>query len=94
MLLVSEYFFSFFYFFLFFRYFTLSDVWAIGITMYEVITLHHPFENKSNDQVKRLLLSGKYPIIVDDKGYYDAEMIKVIDSMLNVYYSFFFFFFL
>jgi serine/threonine protein kinase len=69
-------------------------VWAIGITMYEVITLHNPFENKSDDQVKRLLLRDDYPVILDEEGFYDAEMIKLINSMLSVYHFFYIYIFL
>jgi hypothetical protein len=60
--------------------------------MYEVITLHDPFENKSYEAIERQLSSGKYPVVVDEKGFYDVEMIKLINSMLSVYHSFFFFF--
>jgi hypothetical protein len=63
-------------------------VWAIGITMYEVITLHNPFENKTYKEIEKVLLCGEYPVIVDEKIFYDAEMIKVINSMLSVYHFF------
>jgi serine/threonine protein kinase len=60
-------------------------VWAIGITMYEVITLHNPFKNKTDEEIEKLLLHGEYPIIVDKEGFYDTEMIKIINSMLSVF---------
>jgi thymidine kinase len=52
--------------------------------MYEVITLHNPFKNKTYEEIERLLLCNKFPVVVDEEGFYDAEMIKVINSMLSV----------
>jgi serine/threonine protein kinase len=66
-------------------------VWAIGITMYELITLRNPFKNRNDEEIGKLLSSGRYPAVVDEEEFYDPEMIKVINSMLSVYHSFFFF---
>jgi serine/threonine protein kinase len=81
---------------LFFRYSTLSDVWAIGITMYEIITLHNPFEEmKTIEEIKSLLSSGKYPVLEDKNRLYDIEMIEIINLMLKVFFfSYMFIFFL
>jgi serine/threonine protein kinase len=81
------------FFFFVYSYSFLSDVWAIGITMYEIITLHNPFENKNEKKIKSELLSNNYPILTDKEGLYNNEMIKIINSMLTVYfYSFIYFF--
>jgi serine/threonine protein kinase len=76
------------YFFFVDRYSTLSDVWAIGITMYEVITLHNHFEGKGCEEIKLQLKSGKYPKIEDTKGLYDVEMINIVNGMLSVCFFF------
>jgi hypothetical protein len=57
--------------------------------MYEVIMLHHPFENKSKEEIKTILLKGEYPIIKNEEKLYDDEMIKTINLMLKVLFLFF-----
>jgi serine/threonine protein kinase len=55
-----------------YRYSFDSDVWAMGITMYEVITLHNPYEGMTTLEIKSSLKSDKYPQICleEIKGYY------------------------
>jgi serine/threonine protein kinase len=70
----------------YFRYSTLSDVWAVGITMYEVIKLKKAFYGKEKEEIKNILMSGQYPRLeIDSEKDYDEEMIDVVNTMLNVY---------
>jgi hypothetical protein len=52
--------------------------------MYEIITLHNPFESKNKEKIKSELLSNNYPILSDKEGLYNNEMIEIINSMLTV----------
>jgi hypothetical protein len=61
-------------------------VWAMGITMYEVITLHNPYEGMKTEEIKSSLKSNKYPQICleEIKGYYEEKLLKVVNMMLSV----------
>jgi hypothetical protein len=59
----------------------------MGITMYEVITLHNPYEGMSIRKIKTTLESGKYPQIRSEEVegcYYDEELLRVVNMMLVV----------
>jgi serine/threonine protein kinase len=73
----------FIFFFIYFRYSIKSDIWAIGITMYEVI----------KKEMKNIFKSESYPKLEESEELYDKEMIKIINQMLNVYILFIYFFF-
>jgi serine/threonine protein kinase len=70
--------------FIFFRYSIRSDVWAVGITMYEIITLQKPFGLKG-ERINEKLICGEYPQIIDSERLYNKEMIRLINSLLTVY---------
>jgi hypothetical protein len=54
--------------------------------MYEVITLHNPFEGKEHNEIESELKNGKYPKIENKELYklYDIEMINIVNEMLTV----------
>jgi serine/threonine protein kinase len=83
-------------FIFYFRYTTKSDIWAIGITMYEVITLKNAFSGMNKNEIKKemknILISGLYPKLEESEKPLDKEMINTINLMLNVYIIFFFFY--
>lgn len=37
-----------------------TDVWAIGIIMYFMVTGKHPFDDKTSDEIYYLIIKGKY----------------------------------
>jgi serine/threonine protein kinase len=82
-------------FFTCFRYSTKSDIWAIGVTMYEVIKLKNVFSGNNKDEIikktKNILKSGTYPKLEESEELYDKEMINTINLMLNVIFYFFYF---
>jgi hypothetical protein len=55
--------------------------------MYEVITLHNPYEGKTKEDIKTAFESNKYPQIRSEEveGYYDKELLKVVNKMLSVW---------
>jgi serine/threonine protein kinase len=75
--------------FFYFRYSTKSDVWAIGMTMYEVIKLKNVFSEKNNNEIKKeiknIFKSGSCPKLEESEELYNKEMINTINLMLNVY---------
>jgi serine/threonine protein kinase len=96
--LINIYYIFFINFFLFcFRFSTKSDIWAIGMTMYEVIKLKNAFSGKNNNEIinemKNILTSGSYPKLEESEKLYNKEMINTINLMLNVLYLFYFFLF-
>jgi serine/threonine protein kinase len=68
------------------RYSFASDIWAMGITMYELMTLHRPFEGKSREYIRNKLSLGEYPYLKkeDIKGLYDDELVDSVNMMLTV----------
>jgi hypothetical protein len=59
----------------------------MGITMYEVMTLHSPYEGMNLKEIKTELKSNKYPEIrlEEVKGCYDEGLVRVVNKMLSVY---------
>jgi hypothetical protein len=60
--------------------------------MYEVITLHNPYEGMSVKEIKTKLKSGKYPQIrsKEVERCYNEEFVRVINKMLSVSNLFYF----
>jgi NIMA (never in mitosis gene a)-related kinase len=61
-----------------------SDVWALGCILYELCTLHHPFEAKSQGALVLKILNGNPTPI---KKSYSEDLQKVITLILekNIY---------
>jgi NIMA (never in mitosis gene a)-related kinase len=58
-----------------------SDIWSIGILLYEMITLKMPFEGESIGDLNRKIEKGNYKSIPAD---YDQNMRKLLTLMLSV----------
>ena len=57
-----------------------SDIWALGIILYELTTLGHAFVGKSMSDLGSNILKGKFPPIPDN---YSPELAALIDGMLQ-----------
>lgn len=38
-----------------------EDVWAFGMVLYEILTSNHPYEGKSEDEIKAAIINGELP---------------------------------
>ena len=45
-----------------------SDVWALGVILYECLTLKHPFEARNQCALILKIIKGKYPPVPDECG--------------------------
>lgn len=57
-----------------------SDVWALGCTLYELLTLKHAFEGTSFQTLAQKILKGSYPPI--DAGY-STQLSRLVSQMLQ-----------
>ncbi|CAD7968612.1 unnamed protein product [Amoebophrya sp. A25] len=58
-----------------------SDVWSLGVMLYEMCTLKHPFDAESLHFLAVKILNGKYPPI--DSELYSPELDSLIRRMLS-----------
>jgi serine/threonine protein kinase len=61
------------------QYYTDDDMWSLGIIIYELITLEHPFNLKNN--FENNLLNGKYPPLGENV---EEEFKQLVDNLLKV----------
>jgi NIMA (never in mitosis gene a)-related kinase len=60
-----------------------ADIWALGVTFYQLIILDYPFEGDSIDIIQENIAEGKKkPIPKDCK--IDEKFIKIINEMIEV----------
>jgi NIMA (never in mitosis gene a)-related kinase len=60
-----------------------ADIWALGVTFYQLIILDYPFEGSSLLEIQANIAEGKKkPIPKDCK--IDAKFIKIINEMMSV----------
>uniref|UniRef100_A0A0A9Y7B5 non-specific serine/threonine protein kinase n=2 Tax=Lygus hesperus TaxID=30085 RepID=A0A0A9Y7B5_LYGHE len=57
-----------------------SDMWSLGVIMYEILTLRKPFYAKNLRTLSRKVLRAKYPPF---PKYYSFSITKVISSLLQ-----------
>jgi hypothetical protein len=64
--------------------------------MYEVIKLKNVFSGKNKHEIKKesknMLATGSYPKLEESEELYNKELINTINSMLDVYSIFIFFY--
>ena len=60
-----------------------ADIWALGVTFYQLIILDYPFEGSSIDEIQKNISKGKKkPIPKECK--IDEKFIKIINEMMSV----------
>ena len=55
-----------------------SDIWAVGCVLYEMITLHHPFESADFPQLVLKILHGDVTPIPEDHGTLMQDLVSVL----------------
>ena len=58
-----------------------SDVWSLGVILYELCTLRHPFAGKDLGSLFRSIVTGKYSPI---SSMYSADLRALVAEMLQV----------
>ena len=66
------------------RYNTKSDVWPLGVLLYEICTFNKPFKGENNEGLYKNIIKGKYEKIGNK---YTKELIEIIYQMLKVKYQ-------
>ncbi len=59
-----------------------ADIWSLGVTFYQLITLDYPFEGKTEEEIKDNIRNVKKKEIPDDCKY-DEKFIELINEMLS-----------
>ena len=60
-----------------------ADIWALGVTFYQLIILDYPFEGSSLDEIHANIAAGKKKPIPNDLKI-DEKFIKIINEMMSV----------
>jgi len=57
-----------------------SDIWSLGVVLYEMTCLHHPFVGNNMDQLRNNVVQGKYKPV---PSHFSDDLKKVIMKCLN-----------
>lgn len=57
-----------------------SDIWSLGVLLYEMCALHPPFNAQSLHQLARKIIVGKYP---DIPSHFSQGVTNILAAMLN-----------
>ncbi|KAA6371407.1 MAG: putative serine threonine-protein kinase nek2 [Streblomastix strix] len=60
-----------------------ADIYAVGLTIHEILTLQVPFDARSNIQLMQNKLNGKVAAEIDPSRY-SQDLIDIVNSMRNV----------
>ena len=60
-----------------------ADIWSLGVTFYQLLTLNYPFEGITDEEIEKNILDGKKKEIPEDCKY-DPKFIDLINEMLNI----------
>ena len=60
---------------------TKSDIWALGVVLYEMCTFNKPFTDETEEGLFQKVTSGKYPPVGNK---YSKELTGLIDEMLKI----------
>ena len=58
-----------------------TDVWALGVLLYELAALRLPFLGKSILDISNLISRGQYPPL---PGHYSASLSQLVGEMLQL----------
>jgi serine/threonine protein kinase len=60
---------------------TKSDIWSLGVILYEMCTFNKPFDDENQDNLYQKIINAKYASIGNK---YSKELISLIDEMLRI----------
>ena len=60
---------------------TKSDIWSLGVILYEMCTFNKPFDDENQDNLYQKIINAKYASIGNK---YSKELIALIDEMLRI----------
>ena len=60
---------------------TKSDLWSLGVVLYELCSFNNPFDDKNEEIIFQKVIYAKYPSLGNK---YSKELIRLIDEMLRI----------